>query len=276
MDYQISNIDYPNNYQTLFGLYRNLDIKDVFEYFQNPEHTGFERLPERYMKKTKAIRKSKYGEDQMKPLITLSQEHQQRIQENIKNFQELQKEGKEMEYKNAKFIVDMEEKIKDGPQTSGYHKDEKKNNRYGYFTIRSKRQNIYMYSPKKMPVMIEGFPTESNGHFLIVNNPTLGDLERILGIFTTGNAAVKDDIMKRLRELQENKDTKTMTKEDIQKRAKSFLRPLTEQDMQIGRKHTGVINNINDKVAYITLDDKNIFNGKIQVKDKQELKKYKR
>ena len=46
MEYQISSIDYKNNYQTLFGLYHAMDIQDIFEYFKNPENNGFEKLSE--------------------------------------------------------------------------------------------------------------------------------------------------------------------------------------------------------------------------------------
>ncbi len=272
MDYQISNIDYPNNYQTLFGLYRNLNIQDIFEYFKDPEHTGFERLPEWYLKKTQAIRKNSYGDTKYQPLKILSEEHQQRIQQNIKNFEELQKTGKELEYKNTKFIVDMEEKIKDGPQTAGYHKDEK-NNRYGYFTIRSKRGNIYMYSPKKLPVMIEWFPTEGQ-HFLILNDPTFEDLKKILGIFKDENPAVKNAIVDRLREIQKKKDIKTITKEDINLRISKILPQLTEKDLKEHRIYKGIINNMQDKSAYITLDNKGAYSWKINVEEKQDLKQY--
>ena len=150
MDYQISSIDYPNNYQTLFGLNRVIAIEDIFEYFKNPEHTGFEKLPKWYLEKTPTIKKN--GELNDKNLQEVSEDHKERIQENLKNFERLQKTGKELEYRNTKFIVDIEKKtedqIQDGPHTAGY-------NKYGFFTIKPERGNIYIYSPKKFPVMIE-------------------------------------------------------------------------------------------------------------------------
>jgi len=61
MDYQISGIDYPNNYQTILGLHRVMDIKDIFDYFNQPERTGFEKLPERYLNKTKIASQEIYS-----------------------------------------------------------------------------------------------------------------------------------------------------------------------------------------------------------------------
>jgi hypothetical protein len=131
MDYQISGIDYKHNYQTLFGLYRTMDIKDVFDYFQDPNHNGFEKLPERYMKKTKTITND--GEKNNKTLQEISEKNKDKIEKNISNFEKMKKAGKELTYKGEKFIVDIEEKMENqlqyGPQTAGYYE-------YGFFNIK--------------------------------------------------------------------------------------------------------------------------------------------
>jgi hypothetical protein len=51
LDYQASGIDYGNSYRTLFGLYRNLRIEDIYKYFEDPKHTGFEILPDEFLTK---------------------------------------------------------------------------------------------------------------------------------------------------------------------------------------------------------------------------------
>ncbi|MEI8008766.1 MAG: hypothetical protein WCI00_05225 [bacterium] len=120
MDYQISSIDYKHNYQTVFGLYRSMNIEDIFEYFKNSEHSGFEKLPEWYMKKTKTITRDGRKSDIL--LQEISEKHKERIEKNIDNFEKIKDSGKELVYGNTKFIVEIEEKpenrIQDGPQTS--------------------------------------------------------------------------------------------------------------------------------------------------------------
>ncbi|MEI6118969.1 MAG: hypothetical protein WCP92_07290 [bacterium] len=91
MGYQISSIDYKNNYQTIFGLYRTMDIQDIFDYFKDPTHNGFEKLPEWYMKKTKTISKDTNGKQIEKTLKERSEKHHERIEKNIKNFERLKK-----------------------------------------------------------------------------------------------------------------------------------------------------------------------------------------
>jgi len=334
MDYQISGIDYPNNYQTILGLHRVMDIKDIFDYFNQPERTGFEKLPERYLNKTKIVSQEIYSSrhehtkqwenievyDRNNRHITLqkaddywrkvirnespefnryirednrvskedvwnflkptlketSEKHKERTINNIKVFEKLKEAGKEFTYNGTKFIVDLEGKIKDGPQTTGYHKDEN-NNSYGYFTIRSKRGNIYMYSPKRMPAMIQWYSTESNGHFLIINNPTLEDTKELLEKFTLDvNPTIKDDIIDRLRTLQEKKNAKGITKENIQERTNKLLNPLTEKDIQIGKKHMGIIKNIQNKLAFVNLDNEGKLFGIIKVKNRKEFSSYKK
>ncbi|HMS90763.1 MAG TPA: hypothetical protein PKC87_00950 [Candidatus Absconditabacterales bacterium] len=268
MDYQISSIDYKHNYQTLFGLYRKMSIQNVFDYFKDPEHNGFEKLPKWYMEKTKTITKD--GKISNKSLQEISESHKERIEKNIDNFEKIKKAGKELSYGNTKFIVDIEKKpedqIQDGPQTAGYHG-------YGFFNIKSERGNIYIYSPKKFPAMIEGFPTD--GHFLIINNPTSEDLERLLEKFNTTDTSLKTDIINHLKSIQK-KNEKPLNNQDISSRCK-ILPKLTKKELKIGKTYTGVINSdIQNKLAYVTLDQEETIKGRIKVEDKNELKKYKK
>jgi hypothetical protein len=39
LDYQANGIDYENSYKTLFGLYDNIRIEDIYKYFEDPRHT---------------------------------------------------------------------------------------------------------------------------------------------------------------------------------------------------------------------------------------------
>ena len=67
-----------------------------------------------------------------------------------------------------------------------------------------------------------------------------------------------------------------MSKEDISLRCK-MLPELAKKDLKIGKTYTGVINNdIQNKIAYITLDKEEKIKGRIKVEDRNELKKYKK
>ncbi len=114
MDYQISSIDYPNNYQTLFGLYRKMDIADIYEYFKNPAHSGFEKLSPEYMNRIKI----KNENSTTSTLKEFSEGHHQRIEKNMESFTKLQQEKKEFTFKSQKYIVDLKGEIEDGAQTA--------------------------------------------------------------------------------------------------------------------------------------------------------------
>ncbi|MEI6118967.1 MAG: hypothetical protein WCP92_07280 [bacterium] len=60
-------------------------------------------------------------------------------------------------------------------------------------------------------------------------------------------------------------------------RCSKILPELIKKDMEIGKKYTGIINNdIQNKIAYVTLDNKETIKGRIKVEDRNELKPYKK
>lgn len=92
LDYQASGIDYPNSYRTLFGLYRNLKIEEIYKYFENPAHTGFELLSDDFLIKhtTKKYNKeTKIMEDIS--LKKISENQKKRIEKNMEQITETQK-----------------------------------------------------------------------------------------------------------------------------------------------------------------------------------------
>ena len=114
MDYQISSIDYPNNYQTLFGLYRKMDIADIYDSYKDPAHSGFEKLSSEYMNQISI----KNDSGTASTLKEFSEGHRQRIEKNIESFKKLQQEKKEFMFKSQKYIVDLKGEIEDGAQTA--------------------------------------------------------------------------------------------------------------------------------------------------------------
>ncbi|MBU0626935.1 hypothetical protein KKH82_06025 [Patescibacteria group bacterium] len=113
MNYQVASVDYKNNDKTLIGLHKKLlengNTKYIYDYFKGENNTGFEILPEDYMKDTKV--KDKKGENV--PLKTVSEKKTTEIKKNMENFDDLKKRGYELNYKLTSFIVDIEEKLKD-------------------------------------------------------------------------------------------------------------------------------------------------------------------
>ncbi len=267
MDYQLSRIDYPNNYKTLLGLYRNMHMNDIFEYFKNPEHTGFETLPDRYLQKTSAI-KEKYGKKEKITLKQASENQMKRIETNEKRFNTTKEEKKVLEFMGTPFIVDIDKRpeyqIMDGPQIAGYHK-------YGYFTIKPERWNLYIYSPKKFPPEIEWFRTD--GHFLTIDFPTPEILEKLFERFELEDwdetkSSLKQDIIERLKYIRE----KPATPEEVTSRCQ-LLPELTQKDLKAGKKFSGVINFISGRLAFVTLDKDEKFRVMINA-DRETMKKY--
>jgi len=264
MNYQISSIDYKHNYQTMFGLYRMIPIRKIFDYFIDPTHTWFERLPDEYMRNI-IVTDKKW---QRMTLKEKAEGHKEKIQKDIQWFKEIQHQGnRELEYNGTKFIVDIENKLRNGPQSAGYYG-------YGFFTIYPDRGNIYIYSPKKLPAVIEGFPTD--GHFLIINNPTQKDLETIIDKFSTEKnkkTSLKNDMVACLKHIQEKKENKPISKEELEDKI-TRLPKLKKEDIMKEKTYTGIINSIQNKIAFITIDKDREFKVRLKVENKTELSEF--
>lgn len=93
LDYQASGMDYRNSYRTLFGLYRNLRVEDIYKYFKNPKNTGFELLDDNFLKSYKTVkhfRKDGKRITEEKTLKQISEDHHERVENNIKGLEELE------------------------------------------------------------------------------------------------------------------------------------------------------------------------------------------
>jgi len=255
MDYQVSSIDYPNNYQTLFGLYRKMKIEDIYKYFTHPNNNGFEKIPSEYMKKINTQSKNTTI-----PLNEASQKQKRRIENNIKNFQRLKDNKQEFEYKQTKYIVDLKWEILDGAQTAWYHG-------YGYFTIGQERGNIYMYSPKKLPFMAEGFHTD--GHFLIINNPNEENILPLINKFYCD-----ENTKKTILDTIEKKHNKNNIHNIIDQKTQLLLWTLEQKTLKVGKSYPAVINNITNKIIYVNLDKEGRIKGMIRCESKEEAKKF--
>jgi len=267
MEYQVSAIDYQNNYQTLFGLYRYIPMEYIFEYFKNPEKNGFEKLSYKEMEKI-ISKKTDYKTGKKKTLREVSIEQKKIIDDDIKNFKTIQQKGREFTYKWTKFLLDIEEKgenkIKNCAQTTGHHE-------YGYFTIKEGRGNIYMYSPKKLPGMIEWYKTD--GNFLFIDKPTPEIIKKLFEKFIY-KGSLEEETINHLKKIHNKTDRKNITKKDINERTEKLLKPLSESELKTGKTYTGIINNVQNKFIYVNLDNEMKIKWIIKVEDKQEAKKF--
>jgi hypothetical protein len=101
------------------------------------------------------------------------------------------------------------------------------------------------------------------------------DLEKLFEKFTTEDTKLKNNIINRLKTIQ-NKNAEPATKEEIITRCK-MLPELTKKDFKVGKTYSAVIHDdIQGKIAYLTLDKKGMFKSRVKAQDKNELKKYKK
>jgi hypothetical protein len=147
----------------------------MYNYFKSENNTGFEILSKKQLENVNI--KDRYGKE-----ITLqkvSEKKKNEINTNMENFNQLKKEGYELSYNGTNFIVDIQEKLKDGPLVAGYNNREKA---YGFFTFYPKNNNIYIYSSKKFPAKIKGIATQE-GNFLILHKPSAEDIDALFEKF---------------------------------------------------------------------------------------------
>lgn len=124
-----------------------------------------------------------------------------------------------------------------------------------------------MYNPKKLPFMIEGFPTD--GHFLIINNPAKENIEPILEKFVCD-----DEIKKGILEKIEERYRKKNAHKIVEERKENLLKPIEKKDLKEGKSYTAVINNITNKIIYVYLDNEGKIRGMIRFENKEDVKKF--
>ncbi len=246
LDYQISGMDYKNNHKTLFGLYRNLKIEDIYRYFENPSHTGFEILPEWFLKSHKIKRQNK-KENTIEDITleTISKEHEERIKKNIDQMEALENSGQFWKFNGERFMIALGDEVQDGAQVASYFD-------YWLIKIYPKSWDFYMYSPRILPEKILDFNTD--GNFLTEKNITKENLEKLMGIFEFNEKEAGNLVKKVLRYYD------TIHPEETIKNVQRNIKKLPERE--ISTLHTlkkeetaikGIINNVNGKNIYINI-----------------------
>lgn len=255
LDYQANGIDYENSYKTLFGLYDNIGIKDIYDYFKDPRHTGFEILSDDYLEKNHS---KKYWEKETS-LKEISIEHEERIKKNIKQVEEAQDKWQFGKFDNQMFIIALDNEIPDWARVTSH---------YDYWLLKIfPSGDFYMFSPRLLPKKILDFDTD--GHFLTIRNISKENLEKLLEIFDFNprfTQGIKEKIMEyreTAMKLQKEKIEKVKEKEDQKKDQKDkiknnidALKDLTIKELKKINEEgpiIGIINNISNKNIHVNL-----------------------
>ena len=233
--YQFVGADYKNSHKTIFGMHRQLPIKTIYKYFEDPQHTGFEVLSEKELLQWGIKEQS----EKVKKLLKNKREE----------YEDLEAKWRFGKFNNTKFIFALNQELNGWQQVSAWMGES------GVFKLWN-TGDIYMYSPKILPKQIAGKSTD--GHFLNIKEVSVEDLQNILDQFEFGKDAqpgLKEHfIQARKDQLQQTKlpaQTKTISPEvskDIQS-----LPALSLTQLHKDKKYEGIINSINGKHIYVNL-----------------------
>lgn len=255
--YQFNGIDVEAKNRTLFSLHRNIGIEKIYNYFEDPKHTGFEVLKD---------------EELAKLWIKNIEKHEQENNEKIEVLKNLEKQWRFGNLNGEKFIFAKGSEFSGGQIVTSYMNS-------WLFQI-FKSGDLYMYHPSGLPSKISGFDTD--GHFLIIKKIGLKDLEEILNKFDFWRDAEKEiketflNYRKELMKTEEEETEKNKEKENQKDQMKNnidaledlTIKELKEKELK-GKeeglkekelkelkekiKITGVINSIQNKNIHINL-----------------------
>lgn len=241
LEYQASSIDYSNQHKTLFGLHHQLPIEDIYEYFKNPKHTGFEILSEEQLQR-KNIQKplkqywKKWQETQSRKELSQSQE--KNLQQSFNNFAQLDPK-RWLSFNGHRFTVLFDDEVKYGPQAAAYNKS-------GTIKLgvdkETKEPYLYIFNPfEEFTRSIGGI--EPDGHFIHKKNINKEMLQKVLNEFGYTN----DYILTKSPKKQARKDA-------IHYIEKNEPLPLLDiKNIKIGEIFTGIIKNSNNRMTHISL-----------------------
>lgn len=245
LDYQANGIDYENSYKTLFGLYDNIRIEDIYKYFEDPRHTGFEILSDKFLESNHSKRYWKKEET----LKEISERHLERITKNIEQVNEAQKKWQFGKFDDEMFIIALDNEMPDWPRVTSH---------YNYWLLKIfPSGDFYMFSPRLLPKKILDFDTD--GHFLTIRNISKENLEKLLEIFDFNpryTQGIKEKVMEyreKTAKLQIGKAKEKEDNGDQMKKNIDALEDLTIKELKEKGTITGIINSVQNKNIHINL-----------------------
>ncbi|MCX6825199.1 MAG: hypothetical protein NTY80_03150 [candidate division SR1 bacterium] len=244
LDYQASGMDYTNSYRTLFGLHRNLQIEEIYQYFEDPKHTGFEILSEDFLNQHNATKHYRKGGKPLTEEVSLkeiSNKQKERVERNIKQITEMDTKGQFGLFKGDKggerFYIALGDEISDGAQVASYYEA-------GLIKI-FPSGDFYLFSQEELANKVLNFTTD--GHFLIIKNISKEDLQRILDIFYI-NEKHSEEIKARIMAYREKITPRVKDIGNIED-----LKDIALDQLKIGETYEGVVHNVNGKHIYVNI-----------------------
>jgi len=241
LEYQASGVDYENQHKTLFGLHHQLPIEEIYNYFKNPKHTGFEILSDDQLKnKTiqKTYRKRWKKMEEVQSRKNLSKDQEKKLQESYKDLAKIDPK-RWLSFNGHRFTVIFDDEVEYGPQAASYSWS-------GVIKIgidkETKQPYLYIFNPfEEFTRSIGGI--KPDGHFLHKKNINKETLQKVLNEFGYTN----DYILTKLPKKLVRKDTmKYIEKHEP-------LPTLDIKKIKIGEVLTGIIKNSNNNMIHIRL-----------------------
>ncbi len=257
LHYQIGGIDQQAKNRTLFSLHWMIPIRNIYKYFENPQHTGFEVLKDNELKE-------------------LGIENIEKIEDkNIqykKQLMELDDKGRFWNFNNERFIFAKGDEFKGGQRITSYYDA-------WLFQI-FESGDLYMYSHKDLPENIAGFSTD--WHFLIIKKIKVEDLKKILEMFEFWKYAEpwiidtflnyrKDQIAKEEKKERVSRLDEKQRQKELKGKEAKIADTENKDDFKIGKEYNGIVNRIDRKIMYVRLNKSDSIRWMLKVEDKKTL-----
>lgn len=238
--YQFNGKDIEAKNRTLFSLHRDIPIKNIYKYFEDKQHTGFEVLSDKELAEL---------------WIENIEKHEKKNDEKIEKLKALEDQWRFWNFNGQRFIFAKGSEFEGGQIITSYSDS-------GLFQI-FKSGDLYMYNPNGLPAKICGFDTD--GHFLIIKKIGIADLEKILNSFEFWRDAepeIKEKFLayrKELMKTEKEEIEKNKQKEKQKNQMKSNIDALEDLSVKQLQKLneegpiTGIINSIQNKNIHINL-----------------------
>lgn len=241
LEYQASGINYSNQHKTIFGLHHQLPIEEVYKYFENPKHTGFEILSDDQLKSRnikKTYRKNWRKIEEIQSRKGLAKDQEQKLNKSVEDFAQLDPK-RWLSFNGHRFTVLFDKEVEYWPQAAAY-------NNSGIIKLgvdkETKEPYLYIFNPfEEFTRSIGGI--QADGHFIHKKNIDKETLQKVLNEFGYTNDYIFTKLPKKL----VRKETMTYIEKN------KALPAIDIKKLKIGEVLTGIIKNSNDRMIHIKL-----------------------
>lgn len=262
--YQTSRIDYENNHRTLFGLHHSIPIEDIYKYFVDPTHTGFEILSDKELEKhtfkKTYKRKGKITTESM-TWKNISNKEKENMEKDMKHHE--QTKDRWLRFNDTRFIAVFDDEFMNAPKIMAHHHE-------GIFKIGIDKDTqepyLYIFDPfQEFKKPIAGITP--NGHFIHKKNIDRKTLENVLKEFSHTDdylltKAPKNQTKKMIIEYFD-----TIEKQHSKEKEKNELPTIDIKKLKIGQILEGFVRNVRNDKVFIKLGEQ--ISGVIETEKKE-------